>query len=160
MEVAQQREIILIPPAIIDLISRTNALYDILLSRDFEYMHRFLRSLLDNGVISPDTYDELCMDLAELIGSRDGFEEKAKRFAEKVLNALANNNRVGVLSALRIRDFETVHRFLRSLLDNGVISPDTYDELCMDLAELISSRDGFEEKAKKFAEKIGGIIYG
>ena len=84
MEVAQQREIILIPPAIIDLISRTNALYDILLSRDFEYMHRFLRSLLDSGAISSDAYDELCMDLAELIASKDGFEEKAKKFVEKI----------------------------------------------------------------------------
>ena len=82
--ISLHEKIIVIPPAVIDLLSRIDAIYNILISRDFEYVHKFLRSLLDSGVISPEVYDELCLDLAELINSKDDFEQKAKKFAEKI----------------------------------------------------------------------------
>ncbi len=73
----------MIPPIIIELLQKTEALLKVVLSRDFEFVHRFIRSLYDSGVLSAEAYDELSLELGDLIVAEDDLEEKERKFEKK-----------------------------------------------------------------------------
>ena len=155
----QTRGVFFIPPALIELISDTNAIYTKIVEGDFGYIQRFMKSLLNSGVLSQEKYDELCLDLADIIDAKHDIDTKAKKLSNKILDALYENNAINVLTALLNKDFERVHIFLRALLDSGLISQEKYDELCLELAGLIESEENYEARAKELAKKIGALKY-
>ena len=149
----------MIPPIIIELLQKTEALLKVVLSRDFEFVHRFIRSLYDSGVLSAEAYDELSLELGDLIVAEDDFEEKARKFVKKIEKLMLHHSSSSkLLNAILRRNFEFVHRFIRSLYDSGVLSAEAYDELSLELGDLIVAEDDFEEKARKFVKKIEAVI--
>ncbi len=60
-----------------------------------------------------------------------------------------------IRSVVLNKDFSSLHRFLRSLFDSGIISRDEYDSLLDELSELVRlDGDEFRKKAREFAEKV------